>query len=76
MTVHWYDREARSRSMPPRTPSMTSYPTLTRMGEWSPENIGGEWDHGGSGEVGDRSLGHNRAGRAFVVRGAGDAHRR
>ena len=32
---------------------------LPRMGEWSPENIGGEWQ-GGSGKVGDRFLGHNR----------------
>jgi len=35
---------------------------LPRMGEWSPENIGGEWQGGGSGTVGDRFLGHNRAG--------------
>jgi len=33
---------------------------LPRMGEWSPENIGGEWQHGGSGKVGDRFIGHNR----------------
>jgi hypothetical protein len=33
---------------------------LPRMGEWSPENIGGEWQDGGSGQVGDRFLGHNR----------------
>src|SRR5262249_56247521 len=33
---------------------------LPRMGEWSPENIGGEWQSGGSGQVGDRFLGHNR----------------
>jgi len=35
---------------------------LPRMGEWSPENIGGEWQGGSSGKVGDRFLGHNRAG--------------
>jgi hypothetical protein len=35
---------------------------LPRMGEWSPENIGGEWQGGGNGQVGDRFLGHNRAG--------------
>jgi hypothetical protein len=35
---------------------------LPRMGEWSPENIGGEWQNGGSGKVGDRYIGHNRAG--------------
>jgi Polyketide cyclase / dehydrase and lipid transport len=33
---------------------------LPRMGEWSPENIGGEWLGGGSGKVGDRFIGHNR----------------
>jgi hypothetical protein len=32
---------------------------LPRMGEWSPENIGGEW-LGGGGKVGDRFIGHNR----------------
>ena len=35
---------------------------LPRMGEWSPENIGGEWQDGGSGKVGDRYIGHNKAG--------------
>ena len=41
---------------------------LPRMGEWSPENIGGEWQDGGSGQVGDRYIGHNRAGeRAWSV---------
>ena len=38
------------------------------MGEWSPENIGGEWQDGGSGKVGDRYIGHNRtAERAWSV---------
>jgi hypothetical protein len=27
--------------------------------EWSPENIGGEWQGGGSGKVRDRYIGHN-----------------
>ena len=35
---------------------------LTRMGEWSPENRGGEWLDGGSGAVGDRFEGHNKIG--------------
>jgi hypothetical protein len=35
---------------------------LSRMGEWSPENRGGEWTDGGSGNVGDRLLGHNKIG--------------
>jgi hypothetical protein len=34
---------------------------LPRMGEWSPENIGGEWQ-GGRGKVDDHFLGHNRPG--------------
>ena len=41
---------------------------ITRMGEWSPENIGGEWQGGGSGNVGDRYIGHNRTSeRAWSV---------
>ena len=41
---------------------------LPRMGEWSPENIGGEWQDGGSGKAGDRYIGHNQAGeRAWSV---------
>lgn len=35
---------------------------LTRMGEWSPENRGGNWLDGGSGAVGDRFEGHNQIG--------------
>ncbi len=33
---------------------------ITRMGEWSPENVGGVWLDGGSGQVGDRFEGLNR----------------
>ena len=33
---------------------------LGRMGEWSTENIGGEWTHGTPGAVGSRFLGTNR----------------
>jgi hypothetical protein len=32
---------------------------LTRMGEWSPENRGGEWLNGTPGRVGATFLGHN-----------------
>ncbi len=32
---------------------------ITRMGEWSPEAVGGEWLDGGAGEVGDWFVGHN-----------------
>ena len=35
---------------------------LTRMGEWSPENRGGQWLDGGSGAVGDCFEGHNQIG--------------
>ena len=33
---------------------------LSRMGEWSTENIGGEWTNGEPGQVGSRFLGTNR----------------
>ena len=33
---------------------------ITRMGEWSPEAVGGEWLDGGTGNVGDCFAGHNR----------------
>lgn len=35
---------------------------LTRMGEWSPEAIGGEWRDGAAGVAGDWFDGHNKAG--------------
>lgn len=35
---------------------------LPRMGEWSPEAVGGEWMNDASGAAGDWFLGHNRAG--------------
>lgn len=35
---------------------------LTRMGEWSPENKGGQWLDGGAGAVGDRFEGNNQIG--------------
>ena len=36
---------------------------VTRMGDWSPECVRGEWV-AGRGEVGSRFLGHNRSGRS------------
>jgi hypothetical protein len=33
---------------------------ITRMGEWSPEAVGGEWIDSGTGNVGDRFTGKNR----------------
>jgi hypothetical protein len=35
---------------------------LGRMGEWSPENTGGQWLNGGNGAVGDQFNGLNRIG--------------
>ncbi len=35
---------------------------VTRMGEWSPENLGADWLRGGTGQVGDWFAGHNKAG--------------
>lgn len=36
---------------------------LTRMGEWSPENRGGQWLSGTPGQVGARFKGRNKRGR-------------
>lgn len=36
---------------------------VTRMGEWSPENVGAEWRSGTAGHVGARFCGRNRRGR-------------
>ena len=62
MTVHGMHREAsiEIHASPEAVYDLVS--DLPRMGEWSPENIGGEWQGGGSGKVGDRFIGHNRAG--------------
>ena len=60
MTVHGMHREAsiEINASPEAVYDLVS--DLPRMGEWSPENIGGEWQDGGSGKVGDRYIGHNR----------------
>jgi hypothetical protein len=62
MTVHGMHREAsiEIQASPEAVYDLVS--DLPRMGEWSPENIGGEWQGGGSGQVGERFIGHNRAG--------------
>ena len=68
MTVHGMHREAsiEIHASPEAVYALVS--DLPRMGEWSPENIGGEWQGGGSGNVGDRYIGHNRtAERAWSV---------
>src|SRR5262249_8318517 len=62
MTVHGMHREAsiEINASPEVVYDLVS--DLPRMGEWSPENTGGEWQGGGSGKVGDHFIGHNRAG--------------
>ena len=35
---------------------------MPRMGEWSPENVGGRWADGSTGRVGDKFLGDNKIG--------------
>jgi hypothetical protein len=61
MTVHGMHRESsiEINASPEAVYDLVS--DLPRMGEWSPENIGGEWQDG-SGKEGDRYIGHNRAG--------------
>jgi hypothetical protein len=68
MTVHGLPREAsiEIHASPQAVSDLVS--DLPRMGEWSPENIGGEWQDSGSGKVGDRSIGHNRTSeRSWLV---------
>ena len=68
MTVHGMHREAsiEINASPEAVYALVS--DLPRMEEWSPENIGGEWQGGGSGNVGDRYIGHNRtSARAWSV---------
>jgi len=60
MTVHGMHREASIEIQASPEVVFDLVSDLPRMGEWSPENIGGEWQGGGSGKVGDRFLGHNR----------------
>ena len=64
MTVHGMHREAsiEIHASPEAVYDLVS--DLPRMGEWSPENIGGEWQGGGRGQVGDRYIGHNRTASA------------
>src|SRR5262245_39585341 len=60
MTVHGMHREAsiEINASPEAVYDLVS--DLPRMGEWSPENIGGEWQGDSTGKVGDRYIGHNR----------------
>src|SRR2546428_13999439 len=62
MTVHGMHREAsiEINASPEAVYDLVS--ALPRMGEWSPENIGGEWQNGGIGKAGDRLIGHHRGG--------------
>ena len=76
MTVHGMHREAsiEIHASPEAVYDLVS--DLPRMGEWSPENIGGEWQDGGSGQVGDRYIGHNRTASAHGRCGDGHVPRR
>ena len=68
MGVHGMHREAsiEMNASPEAVYDLVS--DLPRMGEWSPENLGGEWQGSGSGKVGDRFIGHNRTSeRAWSV---------
>ena len=68
MTVHGMHREASIEINASPEAVYDLVADLPRMGQWSPENIGGEWQEGGSGKAGDRYIGHNRAGeRAWSV---------
>ncbi len=64
MTVHGMHREAsiEINASPEVVYDLVS--DLPRMGEWSPENVGGEWQDGGSGKVGNRSRHRHHARRA------------
>lgn len=62
MTVHGMHREASIEINASAEAVYDLISDLPRMGEWSPENTGGEWQDGGSGKVGDRYIGHNQAG--------------
>lgn len=42
---------------------------VTRMGEWSPENVGADWRDGATGQAGDWFDGHNRSGEREWTRG-------
>ena len=73
MTVHGMHREASIEINASAEAVYDLISDLPRMGEWSPENTGGEWQDGGSGKVGDRYIGHNQGRRARVV-SAGDGY--
>ena len=62
MTVHGMHREVSIEISASPEAIYDLVSDLPRMGEWSPENVGGEWQDGGSGQVGDRYVGHNQAG--------------
>ena len=74
MTVHGMHREAsiEINASPEAIYDLIS--ALQRMGEWSPENIGGEWQGSGSGQVGD-PLSRPQSSRRALLVGAGDGHR-
>jgi uncharacterized protein YndB with AHSA1/START domain len=60
MTVHGMHREVSLHITARPDDVFDLVADLPRMGEWSPENDGGEWQDGGIGAVGDRFIGVNR----------------
>lgn len=57
--------EARAQVKAPPDRVWAMVADVTRMGEWSPENVGGEWLDGATGPVvGARFKGHNKQGPA------------
>ena len=60
MTVHDMHLEISREIQAPPESVYELVSDLPRMGDWSTENIGGEWTSGSPGEVGSRFLGTNR----------------
>lgn len=55
--IHTHEASIEIAASPEQLYDMVS--DISRMGEWSPEAVGGRWIDGGSGEVGDWFVGEN-----------------
>jgi len=69
MTVHGLHREASIEIHASPEAVYDLVADLPRVGARSPERSGGEWQGGGSGKVGDRSIGHTLDARARYTEG-------
>lgn len=58
--IHTYEASVDIAATPDQVYDMVS--DVTRMGEWSPENLGAEWLRCGAGAKGDWFAGHNKNG--------------